>query len=99
SSFLLGQLGYWAVLTAIQSAILIGLALLGGARFAGGPLGVAALVAGAVLVGLSMACLSNAMALRLRQQDTVIAANVLLVLPLCFVSSVFLPTTLMPGWI
>jgi len=46
-----------------------------------------------------MACLSNAMALRLRQQDTVIAANVLLVLPLCFVSSVFIPTALMPAWI
>lgn len=98
SSFLIGQLGYWAMLTVIQSVILIGLALLAGARFAGGPLSVVALVTGAVLLGLVMACLSNTMALRLRQQDTVIAANVLLVLPLCFVSSVFLPAALMPGW-
>lgn len=99
SSFLIGQLGYWAVLTVIQSVILIGLSMLAGARFSGGPLSVIALVAAAVLLGLTMACLSNAMALRLRQQDTVIAANVMLVLPLCFVSSVFIPAVLMPGWI
>jgi ABC-2 type transport system permease protein len=99
SSFLVGQLGYWAALTVIQSVILIVLAMLVGARFAGGPLSVLALVGGAVLLGLSMACLSNAMALRLRQRETVIAANVFLVLPLCFVSATFLPTTLMPEWI
>jgi len=35
----------------------------------------------------------------LRDQNTVIAANVILVLPLCFASSVFLPQALIPGWI
>jgi len=99
SSLLLGQLGYWAMLTVIQSVILIALSMLAGARFAGGPLSVVALIAAAVLLGTVMACLSNVMALRLRQQDTVIAANVLLVLPLCFVSTLFIPGALMPGWI
>jgi ABC-2 type transport system permease protein len=99
SSFLIGQLWYWATLTIIQSGILVGLATLGGARFAGGLLSVLALVAAAVLLGLVMASFSNALALRLRDQNTVIAANVMLVLPLCFVSSVFLPEALMPGWI
>lgn len=99
SSFLIGQLAYWAVLTIIQSIILIGIALLVGARFAGGAVSLLALIAGAVLLGLSMASFSNALALRLRQQETVIAANVMLVLPLCFLSSTFLPTTLMPEWI
>ncbi len=99
SSFLIGQLWYWATLTIIQSGILVGLATLGGARFAGGLLSVLALVAAAVLLGLVMAGFSNALALRLRDQNTVIAANVMLVLPLCFVSSVFLPQALMPGWI
>jgi len=99
SSFLVGQLGYWAVLTVIQSTILVGVALLLGARFTGGPLSLIGLTAAAVLLGLSMASLSNAMALRLRQQDTVIAANVFLVLPLCFLSSTFLPPALMPQWI
>jgi ABC-2 type transport system permease protein len=60
---------------------------------------VVALIAAAVLLGLIIACFSNALALRLREQNTVIAANVLLVLPLCFLSSVFLPPALMPGWI
>jgi ABC-2 type transport system permease protein len=99
SSFLIGQLGYWAMLTIIQSVILVGLALLGGARFAGGMLSVFALIAGALLLGMVMACFSNTLALRSRDQNTVIAANVMLVLPLCFVSSVFLPQALMPGWI
>jgi ABC-2 type transport system permease protein len=99
SSFLIGQLWYWATLTIIQSGILVGLAMLGGARFAGGLLSVLALVTAAVLLGLVMASFSNALALRLRDQNTVIAANVMLVLPLCFVSSVFLPKALMPGWI
>jgi ABC-2 type transport system permease protein len=99
SSFLIGQLGYWAALTVIQSAILIGIAMLAGARFAGGPLSLLALIAAAVLIGLVMACLSNTLALRLRQQETVIAANVMLTLPLCFISSVFVPRSLMPGWI
>jgi ABC-2 type transport system permease protein len=99
SSFLIGQLGYWATLTVVQSVILVGLAVLGGARFAGGGLSVLALVAAAVLLGLVMACFSNTLALRLRDQNTVIAANVMLVLPLCFISSVFLPQALMPEWI
>lgn len=99
SSFLIGQLGYWAALTIIQSVILVCLAMLGGARFAGGLASVVALIAAAVLLGLVMACFSNALALRLRDQNTVIAANVILVLPLCFISSVFLPQALMPGWI
>ena len=99
SSFLVGQLAYWAMLTVIQSVILVGLAMLGGARFAGGPISVLALITAAVLLGMVMASFSNALALRLRDQNTVIAANVMLVLPLCFVSSVFLPQALMPQWI
>ncbi len=99
SSFLIGQLCYWALLTVIQSIILVGLALALGARFAGGAVSVISVVAAAVLLGVAMASLSNALALRLRQQETVIAANVLLVLPLCFLSSTFLPVSLMPAWI
>jgi ABC-2 type transport system permease protein len=99
SSLLPGQLVHYGAITVIQSLILIGVALLAGARFAGGPAGVITLVLGAMLLGLSMACLSNAMALRLRQQETVIAANVFLVLPLSFLSSLFLPAALLPGWI
>ncbi|MGH7608845.1 MAG: ABC transporter permease [Candidatus Dormibacteria bacterium] len=99
TTFLLGQQAYYALLTAIQSAILLLVALLAGARFHGGLPSILALVAAAVLLGLSMACLSNAMALRLRQQETVIAANVFLVLPLCFLSSLFLPSQLLPKWI
>jgi ABC-2 type transport system permease protein len=98
SSFLIGQLAYWAALTTIQSILLLALAFAGGARFAGGPLCIVSLVAAAVLLGMVMASFSNSLALRVRDQNTVIAANVILVLPLCFLSSVFLPQSLMPAW-
>jgi ABC-2 type transport system permease protein len=51
-----------------------------------------------MLLGTAFASLSNALALVLRKQESVIAANVTLVLPLTFLSSTFLPVNLMPQW-
>lgn len=99
TAFLVGQLAYWAVITVIQSVILLGVAYLAGARFPAGLSSLGTLIAAAVLLGLAMAGLSNTLALRLRQQDTVIAVNVMLTLPLCFLSSTFMPPAFMPGWI
>ncbi|MBX5493270.1 MAG: ABC transporter permease, partial [Chloroflexi bacterium] len=47
-----GRLVQVAVVTVIQSSIIVGLGLIVGARFAGGPLGVIALIACAVLLTL-----------------------------------------------
>ena len=52
-----------------------------------------------MLLGTAFASLSNALALVLRKQESVIAVNVTLVLPLTFLSSTFLPTSLAPQWI
>ena len=51
-----------------------------------------------VLLGAAFAALSNALALILRKQESLIALNVSLTLPLTCLSSAFLPVNLMPEW-
>jgi ABC-2 type transport system permease protein len=93
-----GQLVYQAGMVLLQSLIILGLALLVGARFAGGIAGIFVLLIGTMLLGTAFAAFSNALALLLRKQESLIALNVTLVLPLTFLSSTFLPVSLMPAW-
>jgi len=89
------QLGLVAV---IQSAILVSLGLALGARY---PelLGLVVLVACSVLLGAAFASLSTALAAVVRKEETVIAAVNFVILPLTFLSSVFMAQNLVPGWI
>jgi ABC-2 type transport system permease protein len=93
-----GELVYQAGMVLLQSLIILGLGYLAGARFDGGIAGIAVLFIATMLLGTAFASLSNALALILRKQESVIAANVTLVLPLTFLSSTFLPVNLMPQW-
>lgn len=99
SALISGRTTYEAVSLLVQAGIIGGLAWLLGARFAGGLAGFAALTLCAVLVGAAFASLSQAMGLLLRQRESVIGINVLLVLPLSFLSAAFLPLAVVPGWI
>jgi ABC-2 type transport system permease protein len=94
-----GSLAYQAVSTVIQSAIVIGIALLSGARFDGGLPGVLVVFGCAVLLALAFAALSDAVALLVRQQEALIAVSQFLTLPLTFLSSVLMAPALMPGWV
>ena len=94
-----GVLGHQAVVTVIQSLIVIGLGLAVGASLPGGPAGVLALIACAVLLGTGFAALSVALALLLRREESVVGAVQMLVLPLTFLSTVWMQRSLMPGWI
>lgn len=94
-----GLLIYGAVVTLIQSVIIILLALALGARFDGGIVGILIMLVGTVFLGAAFSSLSNALALLLRQQESVIAANNFLVLPLSFLSGTFMQLSLVPGWI
>jgi ABC-2 type transport system permease protein len=94
-----GSLAYQAVTMVIQSAIVIGVALLTGARFAGGVPGVLVLIGCAVLLGLTFAALSDAVALLVRQQEALIGVSQLLTMPLTFLSSVLMAPALMPDWV
>lgn len=93
-----GELVYQAGMVLLQSLIILGLGLLAGARFAGGVLSVALLFAATMLLGVAFAAFSNALALLLRKQESLIAINVTLTLPLTFLSATFLPANLIPGW-
>lgn len=90
---------YQLVSLVIQAAIIGGLALLLGARFAGGLLGYGTLTLCAMLLGAAVASFSDAMALILRQRESVIGINTLMTLPLTFLSAAFIPLALAPEWI
>jgi ABC-2 type transport system permease protein len=94
-----GSLAYQAVTTVIQSAIVVGVALIAGARFSGGVLGVLVLLGCAVLLALAFAALSDAVALLVRQQEALIGVSQFLTMPLTFLSSVLMAPSLMPGWV
>jgi ABC-2 type transport system permease protein len=88
-----------AITALIQSLIIVGVAALMGARFDGGVAGLAVLLAVAVVLGVSIASLSHALALTVRREESVIAASQFVVLPATFVSSAFMAGNLAPGWI
>jgi ABC-2 type transport system permease protein len=94
-----GRLVQGAIVVLIQSLIVLALGLLIGARFDGGVLGVAVLFVCAILLGTAFGALSSALALVMRREESVIAAVQFVVLPLTFLSSVFMQVNLAPGWV
>jgi ABC-2 type transport system permease protein len=99
SAIIAGLTVYQLVSLLIQAAIIGGMALLLGAHFDGGLPGFLALTVCAMLVGAAVASFSDAMALTLRQRESVIGINTLMTLPLTFLSASFLPLALAPDWI
>jgi ABC-2 type transport system permease protein len=96
---ILGPLVQGAISIAIQSLIVVGLALIVGASFPGGVLGVIVLILCAVLLGTAMGAFSNGIALLARKEETLIGAVNFIILPLTFLSSAFMKQTLAPQWI
>ncbi len=99
SALISGRTLYEVLAFGIQAAIIGGLAWILGAHFASGLLGFVALTVCAMLVGAAFASISEALALALRQRESVIGINTFLVLPLSFLSAAFLPLNLVPDWI
>ena len=99
SSLIVGRVAHEGISLLIQSLVIGGIALLLGARISGGILGFAVLVLAAILLAFAFASLSNALALVVRQRESVIGINQFMVLPLTFLSASFLPLTLAPDWI
>lgn len=98
SSLIGGRLVSSSVTIAIQSLIIVGLALIAGASFDNGVLGIAVLIAVSILVAAAFSCLSIGLALLIRREETLIAIVQFLLLPLSFVSVTFMQKSLMPGW-
>jgi ABC-2 type transport system permease protein len=95
---ILGRLGQNGVQAIVQSLVIVGMALAIGVRFDGG-VGIAVLIAAAVLLGTAFAALSNALALVARQEETLIGAVTFLQLPLTFLSTAFMQEELIPDWV
>jgi ABC-2 type transport system permease protein len=96
---IIGPMAQVSISIAVQSLIIVGLALAIGATFPGGVLGVIALMASAILLGGAMAAVSNAVALTARQEETLIGLVQFIVLPLTFLSGAFMQLSLAPDWI
>jgi ABC-2 type transport system permease protein len=90
---------YQAVLTVLQTLVVLGVAGLVGARFGGGLVGLLILLLSAVLLTFVFAALSNAIALLARQQTALIAISQVLAFPLMFLSSAIMDTSLSPKWV
>jgi ABC-2 type transport system permease protein len=88
-----------AVTIVVQSLIVVVVALLLGAEFAGGVAGVLVMLVAAVLLGAAFASLSNGMALIVRTQESLIGFSTMLTLPLSFLSSAMMAREAAPEWI
>ena len=94
-----GTLVYQSVTSVVQTVIVLVVALLAGARFAGGATGVVVTLVSACLLTVICAALSNAIALMARQQEALIGISQFLSLPMTFLSSAIMDPALAPDWI
>jgi len=93
-----GRLAGGTATTVIQSLIIVVLAIIVGAEFENGIGGVIVMLALASLIGAGFGALSNALALVIRQEESLIGAVTFIQLPLAFLSTTFMQKDLMPGW-
>jgi ABC-2 type transport system permease protein len=98
SSFIAGRVANGAVGIAVQSVIVVALALAVGASFPNGVAGVSILIGMGALLGMAFAAFSNGIALVARKEETLIGAVQFIGLPLAFTSATFMREDLMPGW-
>ncbi len=86
------------LVTALQSAIIVLLGLLGGADYPGGIGGIVILIVASVLLGTVFGALSNALGMLVQQRESIIGINTFLLLPLTFLSSAFMAPSQLPSW-
>jgi ABC-2 type transport system permease protein len=95
SAIILGRMVQLAIIAVIQSLILLTIGFVMGADYSG-PLGIVVLILAAVLLGRSRRAVDRDVGRA--QEETVIAAVNFVVLPLTFLSTLFLPCCA-AGWI
>jgi ABC-2 type transport system permease protein len=95
----LGSVVQSVITVAIQTALILLLALALGADYTNGIGGVLILILVASLLAAAFASLSNGVGVLARQRETLIGAVSLVLLPLTFLSSALMQQDLVPGWI
>jgi ABC-2 type transport system permease protein len=94
----LGTVTYSAFTIVIQSVLIILLAVVLGADFRGGIVGVIVLLLVAALLGAIFASLSNAVGVLAKQRETLIGIVSFVSLPITFLSAALMQQSLMPHW-
>jgi ABC-2 type transport system permease protein len=94
-----GGVLYAALLVALQTVLIVLLALALGADYVGGVGGVLLLVVVAALLAAAFSSLSNGVAMLARQREALIGAVSFVLLPLTFLSSALMQQSLVPAWI
>jgi ABC-2 type transport system permease protein len=97
-ALIIGPLGYQAVATVIQSVIILAVGYVLGARYSG-PVGVIVFLVAVVLLCSGLAAMSNAIALLVRREESLIGLVQFTALPLTFLSTALMPANLVPGWV
>ena len=96
-SILMGALLVAGTRALAQVVVIVLLALALGVSFKGGVLGILAVIVGATLFGIAMACLGLIIALKTKSPQ-VTQSTWLLFMPLAFLTSAFMPRELLTGW-
>jgi ABC-2 type transport system permease protein len=99
AAIITGRILSMSVVVITQSLIIIVLGYATGARFAGGIVGVIVLFICGILLGAPVAALSNALALVIRKQESVVGAANIFLMPLAFISPILMAESVLPGWI
>ena len=98
AAILLGRLMNDLLVLMVQSAIIIGVALLLGLSIATGLLGLLLILVTFAFFGFAWSGLALAVGLKTKKAETLSAVGNILAFPLIFVSSALFPTSIMPLW-
>jgi ABC-2 type transport system permease protein len=98
AALILGHLAQGAVILVLQTLILVAVGVTIGARFDGGVAGVGIMLVASLLLGSATGALSHAIGLLARTRETLIAVSQGIILPMTFLSTIFMVPELMPGW-
>lgn len=99
TAIITGQLVQQLVICLAQSIVVLLIGWLGGATYPGGIGGMALAILVALLLGTIFCSLSTAAALTARNQVALIGISQIVVLPVTFLSSTMMPSSLMPEWV
>jgi ABC-2 type transport system permease protein len=98
-SVIMGRVTASVVVSIIQALIVLIIAAIMGVHFATGVPGVLLVLVLVALIGVGFAAISNGLALLLRRQELVVTVSNLFTMPLIFLSSMMMPSSLLPGWL
>jgi ABC-2 type transport system permease protein len=98
-SIIMGRVIAAVIVGLVQALIVFIVAAIMGVHVATGIPGVLLVLLLAALLGMGFAAFSNGLALLLRRQETVMAVVNLFTMPLMFLSSMMMPSQLLPSWL